>query len=178
MENIIFTDLDGPNPFKPSSHPQVRCSPHQSAKVSSMCLRAKDHLEGTKVAVFPRNCAENKVQTGSAADWRSPKSGDQEDDGRPDHLQGAGDPEVADGGIRMWRPEKRALVPVAFHDDTCRGSRARLPLAQPLRRLRTSRLALPRWFAPLKFAVSVFRLCARLRQRVPNENSAGPEGRD
>ena len=33
--------------------PQWRCSPHQSAKVSSMCLRAKDHLEGTKVAVFP-----------------------------------------------------------------------------------------------------------------------------
>ena len=32
-----------------------------------MSLRAKDHLEGTKVAVFPRYCAENKVQTGSAA---------------------------------------------------------------------------------------------------------------
>ena len=40
---------------------------HISSAVSSMCLRAKDHLEGTKVAVFPRNCAEEKVQTGSAA---------------------------------------------------------------------------------------------------------------
>ena len=47
--------------------PQWRCSPHQSAKVSSLCLRAKDHLEGTKVAVFPRYCAPQKVQTGSAA---------------------------------------------------------------------------------------------------------------
>ena len=34
--------------------PQWRRSPHhQSAKVSSKCLLAKDHLEGTKVAVFP-----------------------------------------------------------------------------------------------------------------------------
>ena len=56
---------------------------HISSKVSSTCLRAKDHLEGTKVAVFPSLCAAQKVQTGSAADWRSPKSGDQEDDGRP-----------------------------------------------------------------------------------------------
>ena len=56
---------------------------HIRSTVSSMSLRAKDHLEGTKVAVFPRYCAENKVQTGSAADWRPPKSGDQEDDKRP-----------------------------------------------------------------------------------------------
>ena len=40
---------------------------HTSSPVSSMCLRAKDHLEGTKVAVFPRYCAPQKVQTGSAA---------------------------------------------------------------------------------------------------------------
>ena len=40
---------------------------HISSTVSSLSLRAKDHLEGTKVAVFPRYCAENKVQTGSAA---------------------------------------------------------------------------------------------------------------
>ena len=30
---------------------------HISSPVSSMCLRAKDHLEGTKVAVFPSLCA-------------------------------------------------------------------------------------------------------------------------
>ena len=33
------------------------------------------------MAVSPRNCAEQKVQTGSG--WRPPRSGDQGDDGRP-----------------------------------------------------------------------------------------------
>ena len=59
------------------------------------------------MAVFPSLCAPQKDQSGSAADWRSPKSGDQEGDGRPGYPQGAGDPEAADGGIRMRRPEKR-----------------------------------------------------------------------
>ena len=40
---------------------------HISSPVPSMSLRAKDHLEGTKVVVSPRYCAEQKVQTGSAA---------------------------------------------------------------------------------------------------------------
>ena len=57
---------------------------HISSKVSSMCLRAKDHLEDTKVGGLPETlCAPQEDQSGSAADWRSPKSGDQEDDGRP-----------------------------------------------------------------------------------------------
>ena len=56
---------------------------HISSPVPSMSLRAKDHLEGTKVAVFPRYCAPQEDQTGSAADWRPPRSGDQGDDGRP-----------------------------------------------------------------------------------------------
>ena len=56
---------------------------HISSPVSSMCLRAKDNFEGTKGAVFPSLCAPQEVQSGSAADWRSPKSGDQEDAGRP-----------------------------------------------------------------------------------------------
>ena len=33
-------------------------------------------------AVFPRYCAPQEDQSGSAADWRPPKSGDQEDDDR------------------------------------------------------------------------------------------------
>ena len=33
-------------------------------------------------------CVFKKDQSGSAADWWSPESGDEEDDGRPDHLQG------------------------------------------------------------------------------------------
>ena len=32
--------------------------------------------------VFLRYCAPQKDQSGSAADWRPPKSGDREDDGR------------------------------------------------------------------------------------------------
>ena len=39
-----------------------------------MSLRAKDHLEGTKVAVSPRYCAAQKVQTGkrlaATDEWR------------------------------------------------------------------------------------------------------------
>ena len=54
---------------------------HISSPVPSMSLRAKDHLEDTKVAVFPSLRAPQDDQSGSAADWRSPKSGDQEDDG-------------------------------------------------------------------------------------------------
>ena len=61
------------------------------------------HLE----AVFPRVLRPTEDQSDSAADWRPPWSGDQEDDWRPDHPQGLGDPETADGGIRMCRSEKR-----------------------------------------------------------------------
>ena len=68
----------GHAPLVPTRFTEV----HISSPVSSMCLRAKDHLEGTKVAVFLRYCAPQEVQSGSAADWRSPRSGDQEDDGR------------------------------------------------------------------------------------------------
>ena len=125
--------------------PQWRCSPHQSAKVSSLCLRAKDHLEGTKVAVFPCPCAPQKVQTGSAADWRSPKSGDREDDGRPDDPRRGRRPR--DG--RWWdtdgvRPKSAPVQAsaVALHDDTGRGSRVKIPPAQPLQRLRVSSFSL------------------------------------
>ena len=37
------------------------------------------------MGVFPSLCAPQKDQSGSAAGWRSPKSDDQEDDGRSDH---------------------------------------------------------------------------------------------
>ena len=46
---------------------------HFSSPVSSMCLRAKDHLEDTKVAVFPRYCApQDRQHSGLAAteEWR------------------------------------------------------------------------------------------------------------
>ena len=79
--------------------PQWRCSPHQSAKVSSECLRAKDHLEGTRVAVFLRFCATKRPvrqRSGLAVteEWLGKTTGDLAT------RRGAGDPEPADGGIR------------------------------------------------------------------------------
>ena len=66
---------------------------HISSPVSSMCLRAKDHLEGTKVAVFPRNCAEQKVQTGSAAAGGHRGVATRKTTGVLTTRRGAGDPE-------------------------------------------------------------------------------------
>ena len=58
-----------------------------------MCLRAKDHLEGTKVAVFPRYCAELKVQTGSAAAGGHRGVATRKTTGDLTTRRGAGDPE-------------------------------------------------------------------------------------
>ena len=97
---------------------------HISSTVSSMCLRAKDHLEGTKVAVFPRNCAEQKVQTGSAAAGGHRGVATKKTTGDLTTRRGAGDPErraewttvsrhghlqsalvVVDAGVRTeWEP--------------------------------------------------------------------------
>ena len=95
-----------------------------------MCLRAKDHLEGTKVAVFPSLCAPQKDQSGSAADWRPPKSGDQEDDGRPGYPKRSRRPSDgrwwdADEAMREEGPVQ--AIAVALHDVTGRGSRVMLP---------------------------------------------------
>ena len=66
---------------------------HISSPVSSMCLRAKDHLEGTKVAVFPSLCAEQKVQTGSAAAGGHRGVATRKTTGVLTTRRGAGDPE-------------------------------------------------------------------------------------
>ena len=66
---------------------------HISSPVSSMCLRAKDHLEGTMVAVFPRNCAEQKVQTDSAAAGGHRGVATRKTTGDLATRRGAGDPE-------------------------------------------------------------------------------------
>ena len=57
-----------------------------------MCLRAKDHLEGTKVAVFPRYCAPQKVQTGSAAAGGPRRVATRKTTGDLATRRGAGDP--------------------------------------------------------------------------------------
>ena len=66
---------------------------HISSPVSSMCLRAKDHLEGTKVAVFRRYSAEQKVQTGSAAAGGHRRVATRKTTGDLATRRGAGDPE-------------------------------------------------------------------------------------
>ena len=66
---------------------------HISSPVSSMCLRAKDHLEGTKVAVFPSLCAPQerpvRQRKGLAVteEWRPGKT-----TGDLATRRGAGDP--------------------------------------------------------------------------------------
>ena len=57
-----------------------------------MSLRAKDHLEGTKVAAFPRYCAPKKVQTGSAAAGGHRGVATRKATGDPATYGGAGDP--------------------------------------------------------------------------------------
>ena len=120
--------------------PQWRCSHRQSAKVSSMCLRAKDHLEDTKVAVFPRYCAPQKVQTGSAAAGGHRGVATRKATGDLATRRGAGDPETADGGIRTECTRRGHLSRRSLSN--CTNLRAgelseALPPAQPLQRLRT-----------------------------------------
>ena len=114
--------------------PQWRCSPHQSAKVSSLCLRAKDHLEGTKVAVFWRYCAPQKVQTGSAAAGGHRGVATRKATGDLTTRAGGRRPR----GGRWWDTDEATreegpvqASAVVLHDDTGRGSRVRLPPAQP-----------------------------------------------
>ena len=57
-----------------------------------MSLRAKDHLEGTKVAAFPRYCAPQKDQTGSAAAGGHRRVATRKATGDPATHGGAGDP--------------------------------------------------------------------------------------
>ena len=46
------------------------------------------------MTAFPMCCAPKKDQSRSAADWRPPKSGDQEGDGRPSYPRRSGRPTV------------------------------------------------------------------------------------
>ena len=122
---------------------------HISSPVPSMCLRAKDHLEGTKVAVFPRYCAEQKVQTGSAAAGGHRGVATRKTTGDLTTRRGAGDPErraewmtvsryghlrsapvVVDVGVRTeWEPPTLRAAPWV----STRPSRAppSWPLASP-----------------------------------------------
>ena len=95
-------------------------SPTNLPKVSSMCLRAKDHLH--QGGGLPEPLRPTEIPDRQRSGWRSPKSGDEEGDGRPDHSQRAGDPETAHGGIRMIRPEKTASPGERCRTPRCYGS--------------------------------------------------------
>ena len=87
---------------------------HISSTVSSMSLRAKDHLEGTKVAVSPRYCAEQKVQTGIAAAGGHRRVATRETTGDLATRRGAGDPVTRAEWMKVLRygPLQSALVVV------------------------------------------------------------------
>ena len=85
---------------------------HISSPVPSLSLRAKDHLEGTKVAVFPRYCAENKVQTGSAAAGGHRGVATRETTGDLATRRGAGDPETRAEWMKVLRYGHLRSAPV------------------------------------------------------------------
>ena len=85
---------------------------HISSPVPSMSLRAKDHLEGTKVAVFPRYCAENKVQTGSAAAGGHRRVATRKTTGDLATRRSAGDPETRAEWMKVLRYGHLRSAPV------------------------------------------------------------------
>ena len=83
--------------------------PHQSPFQLTSCAASKTSYRH-QVAVFPRYCAPQEDQSGSAADWRSPKSDDQEDDGRPGYPE------------RSGRPRDRAVWTMVLRNDHLRSA--------------------------------------------------------
>ena len=77
-----------------------------------MCLRAKDHLEGTKVAVSPRYCAPQKVQTDSAAAGGHRRVATRETTGDLATRRGAGDPETRAEWMKVLRYDHLRSAPV------------------------------------------------------------------
>ena len=77
-----------------------------------MSLRAKDHLEGTKVAVSPRYCAPQKVQTGSAAAGGHRRVATREMTGDLATRRGAGDPESRAEWMKVLRYGHLRSAPV------------------------------------------------------------------
>ena len=85
---------------------------HISSPLPSLSLRAKDHLEGTKVAVSPRYCAEQKVQTGSAAAGGHRRVATRETTGDLATRRGAGDPETRAEWMKVLRYGHLRSAPV------------------------------------------------------------------
>ena len=100
--------------------------------VPSMSLRAKDHLEGTKVAVSPRYCAEQKVQTGSAAAGGHRGVATRKTTGDLATRRGAGDPEIRAEWMKVSRYGHLRSAPVVVDAGYARSGN-RLHFLQRLR---------------------------------------------
>ena len=85
-----------------------------------MSLRAKDHLEGTKVAVSPRYCAVQKVQTGSAAAGGHRRVATRETTGDLATRSGAGDPETRAEWMKVLRYGHLRSAPVVVGVGLCK----------------------------------------------------------
>ena len=64
-----------------------------------------------KWRLSPRYCAAQKVQSGNSTDWRPPKSGDQEGDGRPGYPKRSRRPSemATDGCVVKWTLWRRSV---------------------------------------------------------------------
>ena len=128
------------NVFLLCGHDSV--SPHTAQETCPrLCLRAKDHLEGTKVAAFPSLCAPQKVQSGSAAglavtdEWRPGKA-----TGDPATHGGAGDPAsvreqcvgTCDRGLEEGAAHRRCVTSPLRSQLRAAAAEQGVPTAQPL----------------------------------------------
>ena len=145
---------------------------HISSPMSSMCLRAKDHLEGTEVVVFPRYCAENKVQTGSAAAGGHRSVGTRKTMGGLASRRGTGDPERQAEWTTVLRYGHLRSAPVVV-DAGYAGSGNRLRSVQPCvnsTRLgassRAYRLSDDAHTGPLFVSVQNIATCSQFRSRT------------
>ena len=95
----------------------LRVSPKStSAQQCPACACGqKDHLEGTKVAVFPRYCAEQKVQTGSAAAGGHRGVATRKTTGDLATRRGAGDPVRRAEWMTVYRHGHLRSAPVVVN---------------------------------------------------------------
>ena len=137
---------------------------HISSPVPSSSLRAKDHLEGTKVAVFPRYCAENKVQTGSAAAGGHRRVATRKTTGDLATRRGAGDPETRAEWMKVLRYGHLRSAPVVV--DVGLRTEWNHPTPRILVGLHAPVLAPPRWLTASPMTRNcVFRVLAPTTSR-------------
>ena len=163
---------------------------HISSPVSSVSLRAKDHLEGTKVAVSPRYCAEQEVQTRSAAAGGHRGVATRETTGDLAARRGAGDPETRAEWMKVLRYGHLWSAPVVV-DVGVRTEWEPPTLRAALWLSTRPTWAPPRWLTASPttrdcvcrvLALQDIAMCSQFRSRSSSETQVpevmGPEGRE